>query len=51
MKTGSGAALIRNGRLVDGDMPTDISILEDRQPFIAVVQGGIVKAGQLAHRG
>jgi len=34
--------------IVDGDVVDDISILEDRSTFIAVMQGGIVKAGQLA---
>jgi imidazolonepropionase-like amidohydrolase len=33
--------------VVDGDVAADISILEDRARFIAVMQGGIVKAGQL----
>jgi imidazolonepropionase-like amidohydrolase len=36
--------------VVDGDVLADISILEDRKRFIAVVQGGLVKAGQLAQR-
>lgn len=34
--------------VVDGDPVKDISILENRSKFIAVLQGGIVKAGQLA---
>ncbi|MEJ7605235.1 MAG: amidohydrolase family protein [Bryobacteraceae bacterium] len=34
--------------VVDGDVANDISILEDRTRFFAVMQGGIVKAGQLA---
>ena len=34
--------------IVDGDVLADISLLEDRRRFIAVMQGGIVKAGQLA---
>ncbi len=34
--------------VVDGDVAADIAILEDRQRFLAVMQGGIVKAGQLA---
>ena len=34
--------------VVDGDVAKDISILEDRGRFIAVLQGGIIKAGQLA---
>jgi imidazolonepropionase-like amidohydrolase len=36
--------------VVDGDVLADISILEDRNRFIAVMQGGIVKAGRLAPR-
>jgi imidazolonepropionase-like amidohydrolase len=34
--------------VVDGDPVKDIRILEDRSRFIAVMQGGIIKAGQLA---
>jgi imidazolonepropionase-like amidohydrolase len=34
--------------IVDGDVLADISLLSDRNNFIAVMQGGIVKAGQLA---
>ncbi len=34
--------------IVDGDVAKDISILEKREKFIAVMQGGIIKAGQLA---
>ena len=34
--------------IVDGDPLRDITVLEDRSRFIAVMQGGIVKAGQLA---
>ena len=34
--------------VVDGDPIRDIRILQDRSKFIAVMQGGIVKAGQLA---
>ena len=33
--------------VVDGDPIADIAVLEDRTRFIAVLQGGIVKAGQL----
>jgi imidazolonepropionase-like amidohydrolase len=35
--------------IVDGDVATDISLLEDRSRFIAVMQGGLVKAGRLLH--
>jgi len=34
--------------IVDGDVVADISILENRKRFLAVMQGGIIKAGQLA---
>jgi imidazolonepropionase-like amidohydrolase len=34
--------------VVDGDVLRDIAILEDRRTFIAVMQGGVVKAGRLA---
>jgi imidazolonepropionase-like amidohydrolase len=34
--------------IVDGDVVADITLLEDRSNFIAVMQGGIIKAGQLA---
>lgn len=34
--------------VVDGDVLKDISILERRKEFIAVMQGGVIKAGQIA---
>lgn len=34
--------------LVDGDVLADISLLEDRTRFLAVIQGGEIKAGRLA---
>ena len=34
--------------LVDGDPTTDIGVLQDRSRFIAVIQGGVVKAGRMA---
>src|SRR5262249_17787896 len=34
--------------VVDGDVMADISVLEDRTRFLAVMQGGAVKAGRLA---
>ena len=34
--------------VVDGDVVKDIRLLEDRSRFIAVTQGGVVKAGRLA---
>ena len=33
--------------IVDGDVLADIALLEDRKRFIAVMQGGVIKAGQL----
>jgi len=36
-------ALIVNGNVID-----DIALLEDRTKFIAVIQGGVIKAGRLA---
>jgi imidazolonepropionase-like amidohydrolase len=33
--------------VVEGDVLADIAILEDRSRFVAVLQGGVVKAGQL----
>ena len=37
--------------VVDGDVVADIAVLEDRSKFIAVMQGGVVKAGRLARPG
>lgn len=36
--------------LVDGDVVGDVSLLEDRSKFIAVLQGGVIKAGRLARQ-
>jgi imidazolonepropionase-like amidohydrolase len=33
--------------IVDGDVLADIAILEDRSRFLAVLQGGVLKAGKL----
>ena len=33
--------------IVDGDVIADISILQKREAFITVMQGGVKKAGQL----
>jgi imidazolonepropionase-like amidohydrolase len=33
--------------VVAGDVAADISLLERRERFIAVMQGGLVKAGQM----
>jgi imidazolonepropionase-like amidohydrolase len=34
--------------IVDGDVLADIAILEDRSRLLAVVQGGVIRAGRLA---
>src|SRR4029079_13155074 len=34
--------------VVDGDVIGDISVLEDRDRFLAVMPGGVIKAGRLA---
>jgi imidazolonepropionase-like amidohydrolase len=34
--------------VVDGDALADMALLQDRSRFLAVMQGGVVKAGQLA---
>ena len=34
--------------IVDGDVIANIALLEDRKKFMAVMQGGVIKAGQLA---
>jgi imidazolonepropionase-like amidohydrolase len=36
--------------VVDGDVLADIRVLEDRTRFVAVIQGGVVKAGREARR-
>ncbi|HXJ72011.1 MAG TPA: amidohydrolase family protein, partial [Candidatus Dormibacteraeota bacterium] len=36
--------------VVDGDLIQDITLLEDRDNILAVLQGGLVKAGRLAGR-
>jgi imidazolonepropionase-like amidohydrolase len=53
MGRGDELGTLESGKLadvlvVDGDVLADISLLEDRRNFIAVMQGGIVKAGRLA---
>lgn len=37
--------------IVDGDVVADIALLEDRSNLLAVLQGGIVKAGRLMPQG
>ena len=34
--------------VVDGDVLKDMAVLQDRSRFLAVMQGGVVKAGRLA---
>ena len=34
--------------VVDGDVLSDISLLQDQQRFVAVLQSGVIKAGRLA---
>lgn len=53
MGRGDEFGTLEPGKLADvlvvaGDVIADIAILEDRSQFIAVMQGGVVKAGQLA---
>jgi imidazolonepropionase-like amidohydrolase len=44
VETGKLADLL----VVDGDVLADISFLEDRSRFVAVMQGGVVIAGRCA---
>jgi imidazolonepropionase-like amidohydrolase len=51
MGRGHEFGTLEPGKLADvlvvaGDVLADISILEDRKNFIAVMQGGVVKAGK-----
>ncbi len=53
MGRGTEIGTLEMGKLADvlvvaGDVLADIAILEDRSKFVAVMQGGVVKAGQLA---
>ena len=34
--------------MAEGDVVGDIGLLEQREKFIAVMQGGVIKAGRLA---
>jgi imidazolonepropionase-like amidohydrolase len=52
MGMGNELGTLQDGKLadvlvVDGDVIADISILEDPHRFIAVIQGGLIKAGRL----
>src|SRR5947209_12525280 len=53
MGRGHEIGTVEPGKLADllvvsGDVLADIAILEDRSRFLAVIQGGIIKAGRLA---
>ncbi|MDM4017519.1 metal-dependent hydrolase family protein [Roseiconus lacunae] len=53
MGCGDEIGTLETGKLadvlvVDGDVIEDIAILEDRSRFIAVMQGGVIKAGRMA---
>jgi imidazolonepropionase-like amidohydrolase len=53
MGRGNEFGTLEKGKLadvlvVDGDPIEDIAVLEDRTRFLAVLQGGVVKAGRLA---
>ncbi len=55
MGRGDEFGTLEPGKLADvlvvaGDVLADISILEDRSRFVAVLQGGVLRAGQLASR-
>lgn len=55
MGRGDEFGTLTAGKLADilvvaGDVARNISLLEDRRNFLAVLQGGIVKAGRLATR-
>ncbi len=47
LEQGKLADVLVDVLVVDGDVLGDISILEDRERFIAVMQGGVVKTRQL----
>jgi imidazolonepropionase-like amidohydrolase len=53
MGRGHELGTIERGKLADflvveGDVVADIALLEDRSRFLAVIQGGLIKAGRLA---
>ena len=56
MGRGDEFGTVERGKLadllvVDGDVLGDIAILQDRSKFLAVMQGGVLKAGRLARHG
>ncbi len=46
----AGFVIAPKAFIVDGDVVADITLLEDRKKFLAVMQGGVLKAGRLAPR-
>jgi imidazolonepropionase-like amidohydrolase len=53
MGRGKDFGTLEKGKLADilvvaGDVVGDISILEDKSRFVAVIQGGLIKGGLLA---
>ncbi|MBI3415655.1 MAG: hypothetical protein HY043_10125 [Verrucomicrobia bacterium] len=53
MGRGDEFGTLEKGKLADvlivhGDVAADIALLEDQKKFLAVMQGGIIKAGQWA---
>ena len=48
---GAGEGAAGDVLVVAGDPVADIAVLQDRSKFIAVMQGGIVKAGRLTQPG
>ena len=53
MGRGDEFGTLEKGKLADvlvvnGDVAKDITLLEDRQKFLAVIQGGVIKAGRWA---
>jgi imidazolonepropionase-like amidohydrolase len=54
MGRGSELGTLEAGKLADvlvveGNVSQDIALLEQRDKFLAVMQGGMIKAGRLAH--
>ena len=46
----AGFVIAPKALIVDGDVVADITLLEDRKKFLAVIQDGVLKAGRLAPR-
>ncbi len=52
-RRGNEFGTVEKGKLadvlvVDGDPVEDITVLTEREKFLAVMQGGVIKAGSLA---